>query len=336
MHVWRKDVKPIRYLYFLVFIAALLINGCMFPTIKLFTDASDPLREFVLEGDEKEKVLVIPVYGIISDIPQKGVILTEPSMVQDIISQLRLAEADKDVKAVLFKIDSPGGSVTASDILYHEIKSFKDRTGVKVTAVIMNVAASGGYYMALPADFIMAHPTSVTGSVGVIFLQPKFYELMDKIGVGVSANTSGENKDMGSPFRKATDKEEKIFQSLTDSLGKRFVDLVVENRGIGAEAVKDVSTARIYLASEALALGLIDEIGYIEEGVSRTKEIAGLDKDSRVIVYRRVEYPDDNLYNTQSRYGDMKNALIDLGLPDTSILNRAGFYYLWPSGIDGN
>lgn len=329
-------MRQARYFYILFFIAGLLINGCMFPTVKLFTDASDPLKEFVLEGDEKGKVLMIPVYGIISDIPKKGMIFSEPSMVQDIVSQLKLAGADSEIKAVLFKIDSPGGSVTASDILYHEIKSFKERTGVKVTAVIMNVAASGGYYMALPADFIMSHPTSVTGSVGVIFLQPRFYELMDKIGVGVTANTSGENKDMGSPFRKTTDTEEKIFQSLTDSLGKRFVDLVVEHRGIGPEAVEDVSTARIYLAHEALTLGLIDEIGYIDEAITRTKELAGLDENSKVIVYRRVEYPDDNLYNIQSRYGNMKSPLIDLGLPDTSILNRAGFYYLWPSGVDGN
>ncbi len=328
-------MKQFRYFYILFFMV-FFINGCMFPTVKLFTDASDPLKEFVLEGDESGKVLMIPVYGIISDIPKKGMIFTEPSMVQDIVSQLKLAEADSDIKAVLFKIDSPGGSVTASDILYHEIKSFKERTGIKVTAVIMNVAASGGYYMVLPADFIMAHPTSVTGSVGVIFLQPKFYELMDKIGVGVTVNTSGENKDMGSPFRKATDAEEKIFQSLTDSLGKRFVDLVVEHRKISPEAVEDVSTARIYLADEALRLGLIDEIGYISDAVIRTKELAGLDENSKVIVYRRVEYPDDNLYNIQTRYGDMKPSLFDLGLPDTSILNRAGFYYLWSSGVDGN
>lgn len=329
-------MRQIRFLYILVFITGLLINGCMFPTVKLFTDASDPLKEFVLEGDEKEKVLMIPVYGIISDIPKKGVILTEPSMVQDIVSQLRLAEADPDIKAVLFKIDSPGGSVTASDILYHEIKSFKERTGVKVSALIMNVAASGGYYMVLPADFIMAHPTSVTGSVGVIFLQPKFYELMDKIGVGVTAHTSGENKDMGSPFRKTTDTEEKIFQGLTDSLGKRFLDLVVEHRKITPEALADVSTARIYLAEEALTVGLIDQVGYISEAISRTKELAGVDENSRVVVYRRVEYPDDNLYNTQSRYGSLKPQLIDLGLPDTTVLNRAGFYYLWPAGVDGN
>lgn len=325
-----------RNFYLLLFIAGFLLNGCMFPTVKLFTDASDPLKEYLIEGDTEGKVLMIPVFGIISDIPSKGMIFTQPSMVQDIVSQLQLAEKDPEIKAVLFKIDSPGGSVTASDILYHEIKSFKERTGVKVASVIMNVAASGGYYMALPSDLIVSHPTSMTGSVGVIFLQPKFYELMDKIGVGVSANTSGENKDMGSPFRETTDAEEKIFQSLTDTLGKRFIDLVVAHRQVSPEALKDVASARIYLADEALALGLIDEIGYIDDAIFRTKEIADLDENSKVVVYRRVEYPDDNLYNTQARTGSMNSPLIDLGLPDTSFLNRAGFYYLWPSGVDKN
>ncbi len=321
------------YLFIFVMIAGLFINGCMFPTVKLFTDASDPLKEFTLEGEEEGKVLMIPVYGIISDISKKGMIQTEPSLVQDIVSQLKLAEEDSEIKAVLFKIDSPGGSVTASDVLYHEIKSFKERTGVKVTAVIMNVAASGGYYMALPADYIVAHPTSVTGSIGVIFLKPKFYGLMEKIGVDVKVNTSGENKDMGSPFRKETKAEDKIFQSLTDSLGKRFIDLVVENRGVNQKIVKNISTARIYLAEEALKLGLVDEIGYISDAISKTKELAGLDEKSKVVVYRRVEFPDDNLYNTQTRFQGKSYSLIDLGLPDMTMLSRPGFYYLWSAGI---
>jgi len=326
-------VGQFKFFCAVLLVVGLMLNGCMFPTVKLFTDATDPLTEYVLEGEGDDKVLIIPVNGIISDIPKKGMITDQPSMVQDIVSRLQLAEEDPDIKAVVFKIDSPGGSVTASDILYNEIRSFKERTDVKITAVFMNIAASGGYYMALPADFIMAHPTSITGSVGVIFLQPKFYELMDKIGVGVAANTSGEKKDMGSPFRKASEAEQAIFQDLTDALGQRFVDLVVGHRNIDAEAMADVRTARIYLADDALALGLIDGIGYIDEAMARTKIMADMDEDSQVVVYRRVDYPDDNVYNIQSRYGAASPALVDLGLPDTDFLNRAGFYYLWPSGV---
>ena len=329
---WRKTVRRFTFFSAVLLAAGLMLSGCMFPSVKLFTDATDPLTEYVLEGKGDEKVLIIPVHGVISDIPKKGMITDQPSMVQDIVSRLHLAAEDPDIRAVVLKIDSPGGSVTASDILYNEIKAFKDRTGVNVTAVFMNIAASGGYYVALPADFIMAHPTSVTGSVGVIFLQPKFYELMDKIGVGVAANTSGENKDMGSPFRKTSDAEQTIFQDLTDALGQRFLDLVVAHRNIDAEAVADVRTARIYLADDALKLGLIDDIGYIDEAVARTKAMAGLDEDSQVVVYRRVDYPDDNVYNIQSQYGAASPALIDMGFPAVDFLNRAGFYYLWPAG----
>lgn len=330
-------IAKLRLAVFLLMTGVLLAaGGCMFPTVKLFTDATDPLREYTIEGQGKEKLLVISVHGVISDISSRDMLRNEPSLVQDIVSQLRLAEKDPDIRAVLLKIDSPGGSVTASDVMYHEIRSFKERTGKKVTAVIMNVATSGGYYVALPADFIMAHPTSVTGSVGVIFMRPKVSGLMDKIGVDVAANTSGQNKDMGSPFRDATETENAIFQGLTDALGKRFIDLVIEHRRVTPDAAREIATARIYLAPEALALGLIDEIGYITEAIDRTRERAGLDVNCRVVVYRREEFANDNFYNAQTRYGGGQASLIDVGIPDVAAFHLSGFYYLWPAGLNGH
>jgi len=315
-------------------ILIILTAGCVSPNVKLFTDATDPLQEFTLEGEGREKILLIPVKGVISDHGRKGMLRTEPSMVQDIVSQLRLAEKDSHVKAVIMTIDSPGGSVTASDLLYHEILAFKERTGVTVTAVLMNIATSGGYYMALPADLIMAHPTSVTGSIGVVFLRPKVYGLMDKIGVAVSVNTSGENKDMGSPFREATETEVAIFQNLTDRLGTRFIDLVVKHRRIDPEKFTDISSARIYLAEEARDCGLIDEVGYLSDAVDRTRRLAVLPEKSRLVVYRRDEYPDDNIYNTQALSSRGRLQLVDLGFPDLALLSQPGFYYLWSAGID--
>ena len=173
-----------RKLTIAVTLVCFMVAGCVAPNVKLFTDATDPLKEFVLEGEAKEKILIIPIKGIISDSSKKGMLQSEPGMVQDIVSQLAIAEKDTEIKAVIFTIDSPGGSVTASDILYHEIMRYKEKSGAKVTAVLMNVAASGGYYVALPADYIMAHPTSVTGSIGVIFMRPGVSGLMEKAGVG--------------------------------------------------------------------------------------------------------------------------------------------------------
>ncbi len=288
--------------------------GCTAPKIRLFPSQADPLKEFTLEGKAKQKILVIPVRGIISNAPREGFIRTRPSMVQEVVSQLRLAEEDKDVKAVIFKIDSPGGSVTASDILYNEIEVFKKRTGAKVVAAMMGLTASGGYYISLPADYILAHPTTITGSIGVIFRRPRVTGLMKKVGIDLEVNKSGKNKDIGSPFRAATAEEEKIFQDLTDRLAVRFVDLVVRHRHLEPDIIAEISSARVYLANEALELGLVDEIGYLETAVLQAKKLARLPEDAKVVVYRRTEYPDDNLYNTSTRYDEGHGSLISLNL----------------------
>ena len=150
----------------IVIILAISISGCSSAKIRLFPSQADPLKEYALEGEGKEKILVIPVRGAISDAPREGMIRTKPSLVQEVVSQLRLAEEDDKVKAVILKIDSPGGSVTASDILYNEIAGYKKRTNAKVVAAMMGVAASGAYYIALPADFIQAHPQVIEAYLG--------------------------------------------------------------------------------------------------------------------------------------------------------------------------
>ncbi len=310
----------------------LLIIGCASAKIRLFPSQEDPLKEFTLEGKADPKVLVIPVRGVISDASREGFVRTRPSLVQEVVSQLRRAEDDPKVKVVILKIDSPGGSVTASDILFNEISSFKARTGAKIVAAMMGVAASGAYYVSLAADYIIAHPTTITGSVGVIFLQPKVIGLMDKLGVGVEVNKSGINKDMGMPYRSATAEEKKILQSMTDRLGTRFVDLAAKNRNLNPAAAAKIAKARIYLANEALELGMVDEIGYLDQAISRAKQLAALPLNARVVVYRRTEYPDDNIYNTSTRYGggDLSLVSVDL-LPESLNQFRTGFYYLWPA-----
>ena len=321
-----------RIHFMIVLIAAIIINGCGAPNIKLFTDASDPLQEFTLQGKEKGKVLIIPVRGIISDSTKKGMLYDMPSMVQEIVSQLRIAEKDEEIRAVLLKIDSPGGSTTASDILYHEIMAFKKRTGAKVVAAMMDIAASGGYYVSLPSDLIIAHPTTVTGSIGVIFLRPTVTDLMGKIGLDIEVIKSGQNKDMGSPFRQSTEEEQKIFQDLINELGGRFINLVAKHRKINQNILSDISTARVYLAREALQLGLVDKIGYLNDAVLQAKKLAGLNEDCKVIVYRRTRYPNDNIYNTSTtKFGSQGLSLIDLGILDSITSLSTGFYYLWPS-----
>ncbi len=320
-----------RYMLTVLAVAGLLLlNGCAVPKINLFPSGTEPLQEFTIQGTEEGKVLVIPINGIITDFQREKLFYTTPSMVQEVVSQLNKAEKDKEVKAVLFKINSPGGTITASDVLYHEILAFKRRTGCKVVVAMMDLATSGGYYVSLPADFILAHPTTLTGSVGVIFIRPKITGLMGKIGLEMEVNKSGKNKDMASPFRETTKEEEKILQALTDEMGKRFIDLVAKNRKLDKKRMAEISTARVYLAEQALDLGLVDKVGYLKDAISEAKRLAGLKKDARVVVYRRSEYANDNIYNTSTtKYMGGSNALIDLGLADSVASLRPGFYYLW-------
>ncbi len=321
-----------RTYIFIVFTVALIFaNGCVSPQIKLFTDSSDPLQEFILEGEEKGKVLVIPINGFISDAPEKQFFRSEPSVVRAVVSQLRKAEKDDEIMAVLLKINSSGGTVTASDLLYHEIMAFRKRTGIKTAVVMMDIATSGAYYISLPADFIMAHPTTVTGSVGVLFIRPRLNSLMEKIGLDVEMNKSGRNKDMGSLFRKPTEEEAEILQRMVEELKERFLNLVKIHRKVDQKALSRIETARVCLAREAQQLGLIDDIGYLSDAISKAKSLAGLTPDAKVVVYRRTEYPDDNLYNTSvMNYGDGgKISLINMALPEAITHLHTGFYYLW-------
>jgi len=313
----------------------IFVVGCTGPKIRLFSDASDPLQETTLSGTGDDRILVIPVTGIITDRPKSRFLRTMPGMVQEVVSHLRLAEKDERVRAVLLKIDTPGGTTTASDVLYHEIAAFKARTGKKIVVCMMNLATSGGYYISLPADMIVAHPTTVTGSVGVILMRPEMSGLMDKIGVGVQVNKSGDNKDMGSPFRPITPEEENMLQELADALGRRFVDLVKAHRSLDDASLARVADARIFLAADALDLGLVDQIGYLQDALDEARQLASLDDNARVIIYRRTRYPDDNLYNTltSGTSADSAPPLLDMGLVGDLLALDAGFYYLWPQAL---
>ena len=314
---------------------AMFFFGCATPRITLFSDASDPLREVTLDGKAKDKILMIPITGVITDSPKSRFMRTMPSVVQEVVSHLRLAEKDDRIKAVLFKIDTPGGTTTASDILYHEIVSFKQRTGKKVVVCMMNMATSGGYYVSLPADVIMAHPTTVTGSIGVILMRPDVSGFMEKIGVDMQVNKSGENKDMGSPFRPISPTEENMLQELTDALGQRFVDLVKQHRELDGERLATVADARVFLADAAVAMGLVDKIGYLQDAIDEAKAIAGLDADARVVTYRRSYYSNDNVYNTLTSGTQAgPTPLVDLGPIADLLTLDAGFYYIWPQALD--
>jgi len=272
----------------------------------------------------------VNVSGFLQDQPRSGLLRSKPGAVQELVSHLRRAARDKDIKAVVVKINSPGGTTTASDILYRELMKHREKTGQAVVALMMDVAASGGYYTALAADTIIAHPTTLTGSVGVILVRPKVVGLMDKIGVDVEVSKSGADKDMGSPFAPATEKERRLFQDIIDDMAGRFHAVVRERRHPSEQAFAKIRTARIFTAAQAKELGLVDKIGYMDDAFAEARRLAGVDK-ARVVAYRRDEYPDDNPYNTMSTAEPGRAALLNMDVGHL-LPPKAGFYYLWNPG----
>jgi len=311
-----------------VLLGVVWLSGCVVNQFKLPKDATDPLEEFTLSGSGEEKILMISVTGIISGKDVKGMLSTTPSIVQQVVSRLKKAEKDPKIKLVLFKVDSPGGGILASDVLYHEILAFKQRTDIPVAVIMMGLAASGGYYISLPSDWIMAHPVTLTGSVGVIFSRPKVQAFMTKVGLAMDVKKSGRNKDMASPFRAGTEEEHRLMQDMVDQFAGRFIGLVQKHRQLTPKALETVKTARIFHADEALKLGLIDAIGYIDDALDKARKTAKLDKTSAVIVYRRNQYAEDNLYNdadTQTK------SWMSGGWLSAVVGTNSGFYYLWPA-----
>jgi protease-4 len=250
-----------------------------------------PLEEETVEGHGDAKILMMDVSGFISDeSPTAALSLGAPPprvpMLVRLREELKKAARDHKVRAVVVRINSAGGTVTASDIVFRELQAYRQASGVPIVASLMDVAASGGYYVALAADTIVAHPTTVTGSIGVIMLSLNAEGLMQKIGLSAQAIKSAEHKDMGSPFRTLTPEERAIFQSVIDDLQRQFVAKVVARRKLPEATVTALADGRVYTAEQALANHLIDRIGYVADAVDLARQAAGVE-EARVIVYKR-------------------------------------------------
>lgn len=324
-----------RWSWLIMIVTLTTFAGCSFPKLSLFPETG-PLKEVTLEGMGEQKVLVLNINGPISDQPKDKLLRTEPGMVQEVVTHIQKAEKDPQIKALLIKVNSPGGTITASDILYNEINGYKERSGVKVVVAMMDVAASGGYYLSLPADWILAHPTSITGSVGVIFMRPGVSGFMEKFGFSMNVNKSGEQKDMGSPFRAPTESDEAIFQKLIEQMAGRFYGLVQRHRNLTPQQMERIKTASIFLADEAKELGLVDEVGYLKDALAKARTLAGLRADAKVVAYRRQASAEDNIYNSALSSGPRGG--LEANLPTLTRfldLPEAGFYYMWPAAVGG-
>ncbi|MBN2284415.1 MAG: signal peptide peptidase SppA [Deltaproteobacteria bacterium] len=277
-----------------------------FLAIYVITALTEEKSPFAMQ----EKVGVIPIEGVLRSS-------------EKVIEDLDAFKEDDDIRAVVLRIDSPGGAIVPAQEIFDKILDVKKKK--VVVASMGSVAASGGYYVACAADRIVANPGTITGSIGVIVQFSQVDELLGKIGLKSRVIKRGEHKDIGSPTRDMTPEEEKIIQGLVDDIYDQFIDMVTANRTISEETLRTISDSRILSGRQAVELGLVDELGTLRNAVDLASVLAGIEGEPEVV------YPE------KERTGLLEYLLDEVV---SSILRAVegrgtGIEYLYPGGAGG-
>ncbi|MGM0467108.1 MAG: signal peptide peptidase SppA [Acidobacteriota bacterium] len=317
------------------FLAAFVffVTSACSPHFHLDLLGTEQIKEVVLKpSPSKNKILVLNLKGFISSSFSTGVLKKEENLISQIYYRLEKASEDPRIKGVILRLDTPGGEVTATDIIYNEILNFREKTDLPVIALMMGVAASGGYYVASACDFIMAHPSTITGSIGVISIFPDIHELMDQLGIQVNIIKSGKMKDAGSSFKELSPKEKDIFQEIVNEHYQKFLDAVLRNRQdiLSREKLTELADGRVYTGSQALELKLIDEIGYFNAAQDKINQLAGI-RDAQLVTYTYYPQKTTNVYSAESNQKSILQENIYSKLFQSL---PAGFYYLWLPQMD--
>jgi protease-4 len=211
----------------------------------------------------------------------RGVITQSSGIIEEIHQYLE----DEGVKAIILRIDSPGGGVGPSQEIHREILKIKSKK--KVVTSMGSVAASGGYYIACASDLIVANPGTITGSIGVLMEFTNIEELFKKIGIKGVVVKSDEHKDIGSPFREMTPDEKKILQEVIDNVHQQFIKAVAEGRKLDRSKVTEIADGRILTGEQAKQLGLVDQIGNLQDAIDTTAKMVGIEGKPTILYPRR-------------------------------------------------
>lgn len=312
------------------------VVGCG-PTSFLITpvSANPALEEVVVQRESvwaSKRIAIIELEGVLTNQRKRTLLgVSEANPVVEFKERLDAAAADKRVKAVVLRINSPGGGVTASDLMYQEVAAFRERTKKPVIACMMDVAASGGYYVACAADEIYAQPTTVTGSIGVIMITIDVSKGLDYLGIRPNVIKSGALKDAGSPFREMRDEDRKVFQAMIDQMYERFFWVVSKSRKTISEGdLRKLCDGRVFLAKDAKELGLVDQIGSLNDALWAAKRAAGIEHKNVVVVqYGRSMSYRPNVYAQapQAPAEIVNNFYLDI--PSWMTSGGPQFMYLW-------
>jgi protease-4 len=243
-----------------------------------------------------DAVAVIYLDGAITSDPEDylSTLGITPGRVADLLER---AAAFPSVKAIVVRVNSPGGSVVASDEIYHALLDFEK----PVVIWMGDMAASGGYYISCGGDYVFAHPDTLTGSIGVISQFLNVEELMEKIGVDAVVITSGPSKDIGSLFRDMTEEEQALWRAIIDEVYEGFVEIVAQARDLPLEDVRELADGRVYTGRQALELGLVDAVGTPDDAIAKAAELGGVEGEPQVIELKPTITLMEALYGFQSR-----------------------------------
>src|SRR4051794_8549157 len=227
------------------------------------------------QGFSAPKIAIVEVDGMLLNMKSGGMLQATENQVSRFTQEMEKAARDPAVKAVVLRVNSPGGTVTASDIMYETVKRFREQTKKPVVASLQDVAASGAYYVSCAADKIVAHPTAVVGSIGVIFNTFNIQGTLEKIGAKTDAIKSGPLKDMGSPFKELDPQARAVMQAMVDEYYARFVNVVTSNRPPrDSETLKLTTDGRVFSGTRAVELGLADRTGLLDDAIDEAKKMA--------------------------------------------------------------
>ena len=258
-------VKPQRSLLRRIFWAIVIGGGALILLNALLPD---------LDFSSQDRVALIRIEGVILD-------------AQATISELKQYSENPLVKAIVLRIDSPGGGVVPSQEIHDAVKRVKNKSNKAVIASMGTVAASGGYYIAAATDRIIANPGTLTGSIGVIMEMANFEGLMKKVGVEGVVIKSGRFKDVGSPLRKMSDEERKLLQSVMDDVHHQFIQAVADGRSLEVSDVEPLADGRIYTGRQAKEARLVDELGDLDDAIHIAADIAGMEGEPKVVEPRK-------------------------------------------------
>lgn len=283
---------------FLFGITILLFIGGFFWVSSSFSDFTsipmaasalpETFREQYISGDSfsNNKILVIDVRGIIID----GIsTFSEIANSEVICKQLEQAQNDRSVKAIVLKLETPGGEVTAADTVYHKLQEVRSN-GKIVVSSMGSLAASGGYYIAAASDYIIANRLTLTGSIGVIIQAYNYHDLLNKIGVYTETYKSGAMKDMLDGSKIRSEQEKEVVQDMVQETYNEFVKIVAEGRkNLSIEKIKntEIGDGRVFSGQKALELGLVDQLGYFDDAIKKAAEMTSIQESYKVVYYMK-------------------------------------------------